>query len=67
MGVTINMPTAKRLGDLMTSIQASGSPPSPEQRARVQVLQARLGKAVRAVAALLVLATAAMAVARYVF
>ena len=65
IGVTINMPTAKRLGDLMTSIQASGSPPSPEQRAMVQILQARLGKAVRAVAALLVLATAAMALARY--
>jgi len=67
IGVTVNMPTAKRLGALMASIQASGGPPSPEQRGVLQALQARLATAVRAVAALLVLATAAMAVARYVF
>ena len=67
IGVTVNMPTAKRLGALMASIQASGGPPSPEQQGVLQALQARLGTAVRVVAALLVLATAAMAVARYVF
>ena len=66
IGVTVNMPTAMRLSALMASIQASGGPPSPEQRAMQQALQARLGVAVRVVAALLVLATAAMAVARYV-
>ena len=66
IGVTINIPTAKRLGTLMASIQASGGPPSPEQRGLQQALQARLGTAARVVAALLVLATAAMAVARYV-
>jgi uncharacterized membrane protein len=65
IGLTVNMPTAKRLGELMASIQASGSPPSPEQRGALQALQARLGSAIRAVATLLVLATAAMAVARY--
>jgi uncharacterized membrane protein len=66
IGVTVNMPTARRLGELMASIQASGSPPSAEQQGILQALQARLANAVRSVAALLVLATAAMALARYV-
>jgi len=66
IGITVNRPTADRLGALMATIQAGGGPPSPEQTASMKALQARLGAALRVVAILLVLATAAMAVARYV-
>jgi hypothetical protein len=66
IGVVINVPTAKRLGEYMASIQASGSPASADQKGVLLALQARLAIAGRTVAALLVLATAAMALARYV-
>jgi len=66
VGVTVNAPTAKQFGALAASVQAKGGPPSPEQAAELQRLQGRLGMALKVVAALLVLATAAMALARYV-
>ena len=66
IGLTVNAPTAKRLGMVMAAAQGSGGPPSPEQTAEMRALQARLGNALRAVAVLLFLATAAMAIARYV-
>jgi uncharacterized membrane protein len=66
IGLAVNIPTARRLGEFLASIQASGGAPSPEQKGVLLALQTRLGNAARAVAALLVLATAAMAVARYV-
>ena len=65
IGLTVNAPTARRLGALAAAVQAQGAPPSPEQSAQMQQLQARLGTAGRIVALLLVLATAAMATARY--
>jgi hypothetical protein len=66
MGMTINAPTAKRMGALTATIQASGGPPSAEQVAEIQRLQARLLMAMRAAAILVVVAAAAMSVARYV-
>ncbi|HEU5219312.1 MAG TPA: hypothetical protein VFU23_11665 [Gemmatimonadales bacterium] len=66
IGAVVNSPTAKRLGALGAELQARGGPPTPEQAALMQQLQRRLGLALRLVATLLVLATAAMAVARYV-
>lgn len=66
IGVTINAPTAKQLGALAATIHGQGKPPSPDQAAAMQRLQRRLGAALRAVVTLLVLATAAMALARYV-
>jgi hypothetical protein len=66
IGFTVNRPTAQRLGALGAAIQAGGAPPTAEQTATMRALQARLGSATRAVAVLLVLATAAMALARYV-
>ncbi len=66
IGLTINAPTAKRLGALAARVQAQGTPPTPDQAAEAQRLQHRLGSALRAVSALLVLATAAMALGRYV-
>ena len=66
IGATVNAPCGKKIGLLVTAIRVSGGPPSPEQSAEIQRLQARLTTATRVAAALLILATAAMAVARYV-
>ena len=66
IGVSVNAPTAKQLGALGAAIQAKGGPPTPDQAAEMQRLQKRLGAALRAVSLLLVLATAAMALARYI-
>lgn len=66
IGVTVNRPTAERMGALGASIQAKGGPPSPEQSAEMQRLMNRLGAALRIISVLLVLATAAMALARYI-
>ncbi|HEX6049073.1 MAG TPA: hypothetical protein VFZ21_07390, partial [Gemmatimonadaceae bacterium] len=66
IGLTMGMPTARRLGGLAASIAKSGAPPSAEQIAEMQRLQGRMSTAGTLGAVLLVLATAAMAVARYV-
>ena len=66
VGMAVAAPTAKRLGALGAAIASAGKPPSPEQQAEMQRLQVRAGKAAALGAALLVCATAAMAVARYV-
>ena len=65
IGFTVNAPTAQRLGALSAAGPSAGRPPSQEELAQIQDLQARLGRAARLVALLLVLAAAAMAVARY--
>lgn len=66
IGVFVNMPLGKRIGSLGASIQAGGRPPTAEQAAAMSALQARLGTFSYIAAALLVLATVAMAVARYI-
>jgi uncharacterized membrane protein len=66
IGLTVNAPTAQRLAALSGKIQAQGSPPTPEQVAEVQRLQKRLGVVLPLITALVVLATVAMALARYV-
>jgi uncharacterized membrane protein len=65
LGMAVNAPTAKRMGALLAAVQASGGPPSADQAAETQRLQARLLTAMRAAAILLLLATTAMSVARY--
>jgi hypothetical protein len=65
IGFSVNRPTAQRLAALAAAIQASGGPPTAEQMATVQALQARLATATSIVAVLLTLTTVAMAVARY--
>ena len=65
IGMTVNSPTAQRLGALSAAIQAQSAPPSPEQSAQMQRLHERLGTALQIVTVLLVVATAAMALARY--
>jgi uncharacterized membrane protein len=66
VGVVVNLPTARRLTALAARVQSSGRPPAPDEAAEMQRLQARLGRATMVAAGLLVLATLAMAVARYV-
>lgn len=66
LAVVVNFPTQHRLTALAARVQGSGRPPAPEDAAEMQRLQARLGRTTMAVAGLLVLATLAMAVARYV-
>jgi uncharacterized membrane protein len=65
IGVSVNAPTAQRLAAVSGKIQAQGGPPTPEQEAEVRRLQKRLGVVLPLVTALLVLATVAMALARY--
>lgn len=66
IGVTVNAPTAQKLGALAAQVGAKGGPPTPEQAAEMQRLQNKLGGALSTVTALLLLTTAAMALARYV-
>jgi|SRR5688572_434505 uncharacterized membrane protein len=66
VGMLVAAPTAKRAGALGATIASAGKPPSPEQQAEMQRLQARAGKASALGAALLVCATVAMAIARYI-
>lgn len=65
IGLTVNAPTAKRLGELMAQVHGQGGPPTPAQAAEMNRLQTRIGIALQVVALLTVLATLAMAVARY--
>jgi uncharacterized membrane protein len=66
LGMTVNSPTAKRIGALAATLQKGGGPPSPEQAAEMKRLQERLGTASVAGSALLLASAAAMAVARFV-
>jgi hypothetical protein len=66
IGVTVSMPSARRLGVIAATAAKSGGPPSSDQMAEIQRLQGRMTTASQYVAVLLMLATAAMAVARYV-
>lgn len=66
VGMSVNSPTAKKLGALTGAIKASGAPPSPEQAAQIGRLQGRLVAAGKVVMVLILLAVVCMGVARYV-
>ena len=57
--------SGQRLAKLGETVHASGGPPSTEQAAEMGRLQTRMGKAMRAVAVLLLIAVTSMATARY--
>ena len=65
LGLVVNSPTAKKLGELGAAVRASGASPSAAQAAEMARLQNRLAGAMKVAAILLVIAAAAMAVARY--
>jgi hypothetical protein len=64
LGFLINSPTAVQLGAMAAAVQRSGAPPTAEQRAEMERLQARLDWATPLGAWLLALSVAAMAVGR---
>jgi hypothetical protein len=66
VGMVIASPAGKRMAVLGAQIKASGTPPTPDQVAEMQALQARIARGSAAVAVLIVIATTAMALARYI-
>ena len=66
VGVFVTSPTAKRVAALGAALASAGRPPAPEQQAEMQRLQVRMGKSSALASTFVVLATAAMAVARYI-
>jgi uncharacterized membrane protein len=65
VGMIVNPPAVKRIGQIAAAAAQRGGPPSPEEAAEMQRLQKRMGSANVFVSILLTLAVAAMAVARY--
>lgn len=65
-GVMVNRPTAERMQKLAAEMQGAGGAPSANQVAAMKALQSRMTMASRVVTALLLLALAAMAAARYI-
>ena len=66
LGIFVITPAAIRASKLGAAIAAGKKPPTPEQAAEMQGLQAKLGTMAVLAASLLTLTTIAMAVARYV-
>lgn len=65
VGIASNASAGVRLAALSKSVEAQGGAATAAQAAQVAVLQARMERGMQAAAALLVIAAAAMAVARY--
>ena len=65
LGMAINMPASRRLAALGAAAAARGGPPTAEEADELQRLQGRMSVASQIIAVLLLLATGAMAIARY--
>ena len=65
LGMAINAPTARRMSAIGEAVDKRGGPPTADEAKQLQQLQSRMATASVLVAVLLLLATAAMAVARY--
>jgi uncharacterized membrane protein len=65
IGIVVSAPTAQRMSELGARITAAGGPPTPEHLAEMALLQGRMKAAAGVGALLLLAATAAMAVARF--
>lgn len=66
VGVSVNAPSAKRVGAIMGARAQAKTPPSPEEVAELAKLQARMATGQLVAVILLTIATMAMAVARYI-
>jgi uncharacterized membrane protein len=66
IGIGFNIPAANRMGVLAASLRGDGAAPSAAQADLLRALNVRLATGTRVAAILLMLATAAMAVARYI-
>ena len=64
-GMVVNMPAARRMGAIGQVVAKRGGPPTTEESAELARIQKRLGMGTVVVTSLIALATAAMAVARY--
>ena len=65
IGITVIRPTGQRMQALGREIAASGGPPTPEQRSEMERVSERVKALGRTNLALILIATAAMATARY--
>lgn len=65
LGLAISMPAGRRMGSISNAARQRGGPPTAEEAAELGRLQRRSGTVAIIVAVLLFLATAAMAIARY--
>jgi len=65
LGVVVMGPTAAQMGALGTEIQVAGGPPTPAQASRMRTLQGKFHQGGLWGTVLLVVALAAMSVARY--
>jgi uncharacterized membrane protein len=66
MGMMVNAPLARRVGELGARLAAAGGPPSDADKAQMAAMQAKLGTLANITAGLLITCTVCMAVARYV-
>lgn len=66
IGLTVNRPSMLKLSAISIAIHGQGGKPTEEQSAEMKRLQGLISMGFRSVAALLVMATIAMAAARYV-
>ncbi|MEX0984645.1 MAG: hypothetical protein WD096_06300 [Actinomycetota bacterium] len=65
IGASVTRPNVRRLMAIQQEVAASGGPPSPEQGARIGLIQGTLKAAARISLGLLGIATVTMATARY--
>jgi uncharacterized membrane protein len=67
LGVVVNKPAGQRMAALALQMQQRGGPPTADQVAQMQAFQAKLHRGTNWGAALLVVSTLGMGVARYVW
>lgn len=65
LGMAINAPTARRMSAIGAAVAQRGGPPTADEAMELRRLQSRMAGASVVVAVLLLAATGAMAVARY--
>lgn len=65
IGSSMNVPAVMRLGAIQAAVGKRGGPPTPEEAAEMQSLQARMRKGTGIAAVLLTITVILMAVARY--
>jgi len=66
VGLTVNMPTVKKIAAIGKEVAAAGGPPSPDKIQQLTALRNKLMGATNTVAWLLGIAVACMAVGRYI-
>ncbi len=65
VGMAMSSPAVRKMGAIAQGIAKRGGPPTPEESAEMQRLQGRMALSIKIVSVLVLLATTAMAVARY--